>query len=174
MFLVLTRCGKKEIQAETKQDINSTNTLRKDSLITYKENGEKDFEIKLIDGKKSGIGYLYNDEEEIAGFRTYANDKRNGTTLLLNEQTKIPKYLIESNDDKADGVFIEFYDNGKIKSFRNADIFNDGQVIEFHNNGVIKEFGNTKKGSANGIWLYFDSTGRLDGKVEYDHGSVKK
>ena len=173
IILVFLGCEKKETPTGNILKPISNNDHKIDSLLTYQENGKKDFEIKLVDGKKSGVGYLYNNKDEIAGFRTYENDKRNGSTLLLNEQTKMPKYLIEFNNDKADGVFVEFYNNGGIKSFRNADILHDGQVIEFHENGVIKEFGNTIRGSAHGIWLYFDTQGMLEKKVEYDHGSVK-
>lgn len=119
-------------------------------------------------------GLLFDQNENIVGLRHYKNDTLNGYGMLLNENNFRPKYLYEANNGKREGVLISFYDNGKMKKFRSADIFNDGQILRFHENGVIKEIGQTKSGKAHGIYLYFNENGILEKKVRYENGNVVK
>jgi hypothetical protein len=47
--------------------------------------------------------------------------------------------------EKRDGVIIEFYENGVIKSFRSADIYHDSQNIKFHEKRNYKKYWTNKK-----------------------------
>ena len=64
IVLVFCRCEEKASRTKNRLDTISNNAGKTDSLINSRKNGKKDFEIKLVDGKKSGIGYLYNDDED--------------------------------------------------------------------------------------------------------------
>jgi antitoxin component YwqK of YwqJK toxin-antitoxin module len=146
-----------------------------DTITKYRADGSKEFEVLTRNGLRVGNGFFFDKSGNIIGFRHYENDTLNGFGLYLNEKTLKPKYLVEANKGKRDGVLIEFYDDGVIKSFRNADIYNDSQKIEFHENGTIKSVGKTKKGGqAQGTWRYFDENGDLEKTVEYENGNIKK
>jgi len=153
----------------------STQTKKIDSFIKYRSDGTKEFEVLTKNGLKSGNGYFFDHNENIIGFRHYENDTLNGYGLSLNENTFRPKYLYETNNGKRDGVILEFYDDGIIKSFRSSDIYNYSQKLKFHNNGTIKSIGQTKNGGqAQGTWFYFDENGKLEKTVKYDNENVKR
>ncbi|MFD1096122.1 hypothetical protein [Salegentibacter chungangensis] len=152
----------------------SNQSERTDTIINYRTDGTKEFEVLTKNGLKSGNGFYFDQNENIVGFKHYEKDTLNGYGLILNKDTFRPKYLYETNNGKRDGVMIEFYENGVIKSFRSADIFNDSQNIKFHENGAIKMIGQTKKGRGNGTVYYFDENGILEETIEYENGNVKK
>ena len=143
-------------------------------MINYRDDGTMEFKVKTKNGLKNGNGYYFDPNGNVIGFKHFENDSVNGYGLILNENTLRPKYLYESHNGKRDGVIIEFYENGVIKKFRSADIFNDSQTIRFHENGTIKQIGQTKTGRAHGTVYYFDENGKLGKTVEYENGNVKK
>nr|WP_288934234.1 hypothetical protein [uncultured Allomuricauda sp.] len=146
-----------------------------DTLTTYQDNGSKNLEVMVVDGRKEGNGYMYNRDNEIVGFKHFQNDTLNGYGLSLFESTKTPKYIFEFNKGKLNGVIIGFYENGRIKHFRSSDIYSESQKMEFHENGVIKAIGKTKKGGhAHGTWFYFDKNGMLERTAEYENGEPIK
>lgn len=157
----------KQSHSEKNQE-NSSKTI--DTIKKFRPDGTKESEIVTYDGIRNGNLYWYDRNENIIGFKHYRNDSLSGYGLSLRENFK-PKYLFENNNGKKDGVIIEFYENGVIKSFRNADLFHDSQKIEFHENGRIKLIGQTKKGRAHGTFYYFNDNGLLDKKVEYINGN---
>jgi antitoxin component YwqK of YwqJK toxin-antitoxin module len=115
---------------------------------------------------------LFSDEGKIINVSHFENNIREGFSLILDEKTNLPKYLVEYNQGKRDKVIIAFNEDGKIKSFRSADIYHDGQRMDFHKSGALKEVGNTVKGKANGICYYFDEEGKLVKEVIYEKGQV--
>ncbi len=173
ILLILTGCSDqpKKVEIETSE---STQTEKIDSVVNYRTNGTMDFKVKTENGLKNGNGYYFDPNGNVIGFKHFENDSVNGYGLILNENTLRPKYLYESNNGKRDGVIIEFYENGVIKKFRSADIFNDSQTIRFHENGTIKEKRKKKKGRGNGTVYYFDENGKLEKTVEYENGNVKR
>ena len=152
----------------------SVEVIRIDTLKKYRTDGSKEFEVLTRNGLRVGNGFFFDKNENILGFIHYENDTLNGFGLYLNEKTLRPKYLVEATKGKRDGVLMEFYNDGVIKSFRSADIYNDSQNIEFHKNGTIKSIGQTKEGRAHGTWLYFDEHGKLEKTVEYENGNIKR
>ena len=122
-----------------------TASIKTDTITEYRADGSKEFEVLTKNGLKTGNGFFFDQNGNIVGFRHYENNILNGYGLYLNEKTLRPKYLVENNEGNRDGVLIEFYDDGVIKSFRSADISTDSQKIKFHQNGAIKSIGQTKK-----------------------------
>lgn len=137
----------------------------KSEVIDVKKNRKED----VIEVKDS---LLFNEEGKIIGVSHFENNIQEGFSLVLNEETNTPKYLVEFNNGKNDKILIRFYEDGKIESFGTAGLFNDSQRMVFHKNGVIKDIGNTVKGRADGIWYYFDEEGKLIKKVIYKKGQV--
>lgn len=150
----------------------STQSKKIDSIVNYRSDGTKEYMIPTENGVKTGNKLWFDNNKNVIGFEHYQNDSLNGYGLMLNENFR-PMYLFEKNNGKRDGVIIEFYENGVIKNFRSADIFNDSQTIRFHENGTIKEIGQTKKGRSHGTVYYFDKNGILEKTVEYENGNVK-
>lgn len=174
ILLTLFSCNNYS-QKKKSESAESNQSKKTDTIIDYRADGTKEFEVVTKNGLKSGNGYLFDQNENIVGFKHYENDSLNGYGLLLNEKTFRPKYLYETNNGKRDGVILEFYDDGIIKSFRSADIYNYSQKLKFHKNGTIKSIGQTKKGGkAEGTWLYFGENGKLEKTIEYENGNPKK
>ncbi|AXP80075.1 hypothetical protein CJ739_982 [Mariniflexile rhizosphaerae] len=146
--------------------INCTNQ-QKSNVVHSKEN-EKENTLNIKDS------LFFNDEDKIVGVSHFENNIQEGFSLILDEKTNIPKYLVQYTHGKRDKIIIAFDNDGKMKSFRSSDIHNDSQSMKFHKNGVIKEIGNTIKGKANGICYYFDEEGKQISKVLYDNGNIVK
>jgi|GEM_PF-5916389 len=173
ILLILTSCNDQPEKVVI-ESTESIQTEKIDSVVNYRPDGTMEFKVKTKNGLKNGNGYYFDSNGYVIGFKHFENDSVNGYGLILNENTLRPKYLYESNNGKRDGVIIEFYENGVIKKFRSADIFNDSQTIRFHENGTIKQIGQTKTGRGHGTIYYFDENGKLEKTVEYENGNVKK
>lgn len=143
---------------------NCTNQ-QKSEVIDSKKNKAED----IIEVKDS---LFFNEEGKIINVSHFENNVREGFSLIFDEKTHSPKYLVEYNEGKKDKVVIAFYNDGRIKSFRSADIDTDSQKMKFHENGVIKSIGNTIKGKGDGTWYYFDKAGKLVKEVIYEEGQV--
>ncbi len=172
ILLTLISCDNDKKKEKTEL-IESAQIEKIDSIVKYRSDGTKEFIIPTVNGIKTGNKLWFDQKQNIIGFEHYQNDSLNGYGLMLNKNFR-PKYLYEKNNGKRDGVIIEFYENGVIKSFRSADIYHDSQNIEFHENGTIKRIGQTKTGRGNGLTFYFDENGILEKTVELENGNVKK
>jgi len=172
ILFTLVSCNKNSDKTESKTT-ESAQAEKIDSIIKNRPDGTKEYIIPTINGIKQGNKLWFDDKENIIGFEHYQNDSLNGYGIMLNDNFR-PKYLFEKNNGIRDGILIEFYENGVIKSFRSADIYNDSQRISFHENGTIKEIGQTKKGRGSGTIFYFDKNGILEKTVELEKGNVKE
>lgn len=168
----LISCNNDSKKAKTELT-EPTHIEKFDSIVKYRSDGTKEYIIPTVNGIKTGNKLWFDQNQNIIGFEHYQNDSLNGYGLMLNANFQ-PKYLYEKNNGKRDGVIIEFYENGVIKSFRSAGLFNDSQRIDFHRNGTIKEIGQTKKGRGNGTFYYFNENGILEKSVELENGNVGK
>ncbi|GAB1855966.1 hypothetical protein MHTCC0001_08010 [Flavobacteriaceae bacterium MHTCC 0001] len=138
----------------SKVDINITEKTEEKDIVIFKDSLD------------------FDDEQKIIKVSHYENSIREGYSLIFDKKTHRPKYLVEYNKGKRDKVIIEFYDDGKIKSFRTANRNEDSQKMKFHENGMIESIGNTVKGKGDGEWYYFDEDGKLIKKTLYKNGQV--
>lgn len=115
---------------------------------------------------------LFNKENKIIDAIHYKNNVKEGFSLIFDENTHCLRYLIEYDEGKSDKIIVEFYDEGRIKSFRSADINSNSQKMSFYENGTVKSIGNTAHGKGNGVWYYFDEKGKLSRKVLYQNGQI--
>ncbi|MCC4231034.1 toxin-antitoxin system YwqK family antitoxin [Zunongwangia profunda] len=145
----------------------SCKNQKENEIVDIKRNEkEKVVEVKVKDS------LLFDQEGKIIGVSHLENNVREGFSLIFDEKKHTPKYLVEYNEGKRNKIIIEFYDEGKIKSFRSADISSDSQKMKFHDNGVIQSIGNTIKGRGEGRWYYFDKEGKLTEEIIYEEGQV--
>lgn len=172
-ILISCNSTSKEVKNELTDLSESTQIEKIDSIVKYRSDGTKEYIIPTVNGIKTGNKLWFDNNQNIIGFQHYQNDSLGGFGLILNDNFR-PKYLFENNNGKRNGVLIEFYENGVIKSFRNADIFHDSQNIDFHENGTIRRIGQTKKGRGSGPTFYFNEKGILEKTAELSNGNVKE
>jgi len=164
----------------------------RDSLFTYDENGEiitKGFvtENGLLKLYKNDILYseglldkntikgivLYYKNDNVVLLKTIKENKENGFGILLDDVSLKTKFIYESNNDIRDGVLVDFYENGAIKSFRTRSLqASESQFFEFYSNGILKSAGFKNNGLYNGYVYYFGEDGKLEKKIFYDKGKV--
>jgi antitoxin component YwqK of YwqJK toxin-antitoxin module len=155
-------------------EIYSVGYIRKDSLRFFSKPFDMLLaEIPLINGRKHGTAVHYNEEGKIIMFENFKNGDELGFRLSLNEKTNFLKYITDTFDI-SDGLFITFYDNGRIERMRNIDSSNNGFSIWFYDNGVIMDFETIFNGKTEG-WRYkYNQDGDLNEKVLYKEGNVLK
>ena len=118
-------------------------TNQKKSEIVGSKKNKAEYVIQVKDS------LIFNEEGNIIDVAHFENNVREGFSLIFDEKTHSPKYLVEYNEGKSDKVIIAFYSDGRIKSFGSADVHDNSQKMKFHKNGAIKSIGNTIKGKGN-------------------------
>lgn len=126
--------------------------------------------IKINDMWDGNLYYYRNGV--ITSTKSFKKNIEKGIVLLFDEETNKLKYLYQSNNKKRDGIKIEFDDYGKLKSFRESNIYSNGQYIEFFDDGSIKLIGYRRKGKSDGWFYYFNEAGWITSKKFYSMGEL--
>ena len=148
-----------------------------DTTVWY-EDGKKKFEGKYYEGLKDGDFIIYNESGKITKMSTYNKDK----LLKLNNY----------KDGQPDGIWVEWYDNGKKKSeisyqegkkTSEANYTNDGlgwKQIRFLEDGKTQEitYENGEKtsegflisGKPEGEWIYWYDNGKKVTEKTFKNG----
>ena len=108
-------------------DENFVDDIKQGESFTYFPNGTIKSRAKFIEGKEEGIGYEYNDEGLIQSIIVYK----------YRFVSKIEKINRKDKNGWKQGVWKDFYDNGKVKL--------DGRYLDDKKDGYFKEY--DKKGS---------------------------
>ncbi len=125
-----------------------------DTVVNYYETGQLSVltvEVDVTNGKNSGYArYFYK-------------------SGILSEEGRI-------KDNKKEGVWKVYHENGKLMSFENWK--NDLQVDSsygYYENGQLQMKGNFLEGKFEGKWTFYDSlTGEISGYLLYEDGIVNK
>lgn len=150
----------------TKGFINKTGFLKlyKNNILSYEGQLDKD--------KLRGIVVYYRNDNVVLS-KTFNDNKENGFSLLLDDKSLKPKFIYESNNDKRNGVLIDFYENGIMKTFRTNSLESkNSQYFEFYSNGMLKSIGNKTNGMYSGYVYYFKEDGKIDKKILYENGEI--
>ena len=148
--------------------------------IAWYEDGKKKFEGKYHEGYKDGDFINYNESGKITKMSTYNKDK----LLKLNNY----------KDGQPDGIWVEWYDNGKKKSevlyqegkkTSEANYTNDGlswKLVRLLENGLTQEttYENGEKisegilvsGKQEGEWTYWSDNGKTKIEKIFKNGEV--
>ena len=78
----------------------------------YFENGNLKKEGELVDNKKTGKWTYYHENGKVKSTGEYKNDLKHGTWLYHHESGE---FRAQADYVKGEGVYYEFYDNGKMK-----------------------------------------------------------
>ena len=112
--------------------------------------------------------YIY---EDLAQKSNYENCKRNGMTWWYNIEKKgVIKSKVNFVDDKEEGVYTSYHDNGKVKITVNyTHGQKDGVQKIYYDNGQLGEQVTYKNGRREGLSVEWDEEGFKKSEVLYKH-----
>jgi len=137
----------------------------------YFPNGNKSYEVTLINGKKNGVETRWFETGIKQSEYTYINDTLNGKSTRWNFNGKVQSIDYYKNN-LLNGIS-ELFDDMGIKIIE-KEYLNDtlsGIFKEWHTNGQIKTEGFYLKGFFDGLWTYYNTLGIVVGKAEFKIGS---
>ena len=161
---------------------------RKDSYLTYHDNGRIKVSGSFKDNKKSGEWREYDERGKIITITIYSN----GGILFQQNPNKVKEYTSYHsngrikeqgmfNGKKRDGEWHLYSKRGKLlrkTNYFQGDIIkqNSTRIIDsfvtYHKNGFVKEEGILKMGQRDGIWKRYDDDGEHIETVTYINGKV--
>lgn len=157
-----------------KSEIITKGYINDNGLLKLYKNNVLYYEGSLDEDKLKGI-VVYFKEDVVVLSKTFDDNKENGFGILLDEKSLKPKFIYEANENVRDGVLVNFYENGIMKSFRSKSLNSkNSQYFEFHPNGVLKSIGYMNDGVYDGYVYFFNDVGKIEEKVFYKNGNVVK
>jgi uncharacterized protein len=160
------------------------------SWILINENGALNAKVSLVNGKKNGINYFYNDgflEQQVP----YINDSIDGTAYLyypsLKEENRTINLVLDFKNNKIDGIRKEYnsncilieenqYKEGQLNGVSKT-FYPQGMIKGIYSNENGNEIGTSKEFSPNGLLLteYENSSPDVEGKIikYFSDGSIK-
>lgn len=155
-----------------KGEIISKGFVNKNKLLKLYKNDILYYEGLLDKDKLRGI-VVYFKNDDIVLSKTFKENKENGFGVLLDDKSLKPRYIYEANNDIRDGVLVDFYENGVVKSFRTKSLQSDNaQFFEFYSTGILKSIGYKSNGVYVGYVYYFREDGKLEKKIFYKDGEI--
>jgi len=112
--------------------------------------------------------YVYEDHAQKSH---YENCKRNGMTYWYNiEKEGVIKSEVNFKNDKENGLYTSYHDNGKVKLTVNyTDGQKDGVQKVYYDSGQLGEQVTYKKGRREGLFWEWDLEGFKYSEVMYKH-----
>jgi len=143
---------------EDKVDVVSPLKYRRD----YYKNGQVKTEVTFRNGKPEGIRRDFDENGNVVKSFVY----RNG--ILVSEG-------IILNDGQKEGLWREFYNDGKLKSEGNYEKNNkSGKWKYYYRNQVIEQTGTyNKKGQLSGKWLWYYPDSKLMREENFRRGKLE-
>lgn len=153
-------------------NIVSKGYIKNDSLKIYRSDNSLEFAVALANGKERGTGIYYDNGNKPIGYSEFELGNKEGISMNLHPETLKLEYIANYKNDKIEGLLIDFYENGVIKSIRENSVNGEGKVIKFYENGVIKSLIKTIDGKASGYKYKYKEDGSLLSKELYYKGEV--
>lgn len=150
-------------------------------VITYFESGAIQSKGNYINGKRHGefLHYFENGEME---YRVYHLQDIKQAWIMYGEDGHIKQSshnnltyhsngTVASIGDKADHVYIKFYDNGQLMVWMNfKDGLAQGESVSYHKSGQLWATGSYLDNKETGEWMEYWSNGNLYKKGSYNAG----
>ena len=138
---------------QIKYEGNISNGFIDGNLNTFYEDGNLASSVNYKEGKAFGKAVFYYDNED---------------------QTRKAEMLFNS-DEKIDGTYTEFYENGEKKAvleIENSKL--NGDASFYYDSGNIKIEGSYKNGQKVGTWKNYTEDGNIFDKAKWKNGQQKK
>lgn len=157
---------------DEKGKIISKGFINKNGLLKLYKNNTLYYEGLLDRDKLKGLVVYFKDNDVILS-KFFSNAEENGFGIVLDDKSLKPKFIYEIKNDIKNGVLIDFYENGMIKSFRTKPISSaNAQYFEFHSNGTLKIIGHKNNGLFNDYVYYLNEKGNIEKRVFYKNGEA--
>jgi uncharacterized protein len=175
---------------------NFVNDVKEGYTRYYYDDGKLKMEVPFLKGLEQGLAKEYSKQGDIItlieykrGFvvdrmkinRRDANNLKQGKWFVFYDNGNV-KQEGTYRDDKKDGYFKEFAENGDLISvtkYVNGEKQPDAQEIakldvqnEYWPNGKIRNSGTYRNGVAEGVYREYDTTGRIVKSMIYSAGNI--
>lgn len=140
-------------------------------FILYYEDGTKKMSGTLLNNKKDGYIFNYNEKGVIIDMEKYSLGVLNSrdTYYESGHLKKISNY----ENDLLNGLFREFYESGELKyQYYYKDNKHHGEGKDYYKNGNLQAKGNLIDGKLEGLWQYYYENGNLKKEVIYKNGEI--
>ncbi len=139
----------------------------------YYESGNIQAKGQMINNQMEGDVYIFEDQktEKLISIRTF-KDGELLSSKLLHENGKT-KSITPVVNDKIEGVYYEYYEDGTLKAYRQfKNDMRNGIDKTYHKNGELSAIGSNVDGKAEGTWKYYYNNGSLGAEVVFKNGEV--
>jgi|GEM_PF-4464038 len=139
----------------------------------YYESGNIQAKGQMVNNQMEGDVYVFEDQgaEKLISIRTF-KDGELLSNKLLHENGKT-KSITPVVNDKIEGVYYEYYEDGTLKVYRQfKNDMRNGIDKTYHKNGELSVIGSTVDGEAEGTWKYYYNNGSLGAEVIYKNGEI--
>lgn len=152
--------------------------LKNGKWTTFYENGKIQIEVNYLNDKKNGREIHYDDKENIISESSYLN----GSKISVEKDGSIIKY-----NDQGDIISKGFYKDGKLHGLKIEYSIYKGKLLEaYYKDGILHgqyiEYnwddlpgyesihvkGNHRDGVKDGLWIYYDTRGKIIDEIEYN------
>lgn len=148
-------------------------------------------------GKKHGASYSYYESGNKISVMHYDNGRSVGCDTTWFDKTRSIMNIVCYAENSYSKIAHEYWENGNMKtrihygnraySSDSSFSFNENgqllseshdnpgkgeRIIEYYTNGKVKAKGNSVSESKNGLWIYFDSTGKKTKEKYYKLGEL--
>lgn len=137
----------------------------------YHSNGQLQSEIQYKRGLRHGTAiYFYpNGTKQLQS--NYYESKLNGALKKWRKDGSLES-IEHYKNDTLHGVSQKFFDNGRLHhTIHYYKGVLDGEYLEYHENGLLNINGSFKNGFYHGKWKYFNPSGFLIGRANYNLGT---
>ena len=133
-------------------------------------------EGRIVNNKRQGMWRYYYKSGEIWGNLKFDDDEPNGKGILYyDKKDSENKVHADFVDGQIDGVYLEYYSNGKSKtSIQYSKGKPDGDAKFYYDSGNIKIEGAYKDGLKHGKWKHYTETGDMMNKEKWKKDKEKK
>ena len=138
--------GKKEFEVTIKDG-------KEDGLVVkWHKNGQKKAEVNRLAGKPEGIHWEWYESGQKRGEINWKNGKKNGIQTQWHENGN-KKSVLNFNEGKPDGLFLSWYENGqKLAELNFKEGKNVGIYVEWHENGQKAREGMVENEDSQKFW----------------------
>jgi len=167
----------------------SCSSIQRDEIkIEYYPNKMVKSEVPLVNGKENGLKKVYFENGVLQETCCMKDDIPVGTINYFDKNGQLRKIETRNDNGIADGLYIEFFPNGKINFYSNISKGKkEGKMYGFYENGQLRYETCFKNDKFEGIqyqfypmknifWEYFCKNGKTEGELKYydKNGEIAK
>ena len=156
----------------------SSDQLSNDGSLEIKFNNDQiKYEGTISNSNIDGIFHTYYEDGNLESSVNYKEGKVIGKAIFYydnDDQTRKAE-MIFNNDEKIEGTYTEFYENGEKKAMLEFDDGKlNGDAIFYYDSGNTKIEGSYNNGQKQGKWRNYTEDGNIFDKAKWKKGQQRK